>query len=384
MLISRLLRSLLRFLAMGIVPDEGGGAAPAPAVDVSPPAVDPPAAPEPAPPSAPADPFAGLKTALDTIGGDAADPSQAGQPRDAMGRFLPIDPNAAPVPLALVQPPAAQAPVAPVAPVPPAPKPGDIDLTPPDGMTDRAQARWAQLTERVKQVPELERRATEAATALDNVRRMVSDSGLAQDEFSDMLQMASLFKSNDPRSMQEALQQLDGLRADLAQRMGVEVAGVDLLAGHQDLKQKVDGMLLTREDALEIARLRGKGQQADQLTAEQREQQQHHQAIQQAAGSMEAALHKRAGTPGHEAKLKYIHGHFANPANLQSFVKTYQPQQWEAVLMTMYDAFTPQAPAQPPTPQPLRPGALRPGAQVQTGPVTAESAVSGAFDRLGL
>mgnify|MGYP000246292363 CR=1 FL=1 len=47
------------------------------------------------------------------------------------------------------------------------------------------------------------------------------------------------------------LGQLDGLRADLATRLGVDAPGVDVLAQHPDLKAKVDGMTLSREDALE-------------------------------------------------------------------------------------------------------------------------------------
>lgn len=251
-------------------------------------------------------------------------------------------------------------------------------------MSERAAQRWQQLTERAKLVPDLERRATEATQALDSVRQLVSNSGLAPNEFSDMLETARLAKSTNPQDAQAALQRLDAIRSDLAQRFGLEAPGVDPLAAHPDLKADVDGMLMTRERALEIARLRAGNQQAQQLTQEQSEQRQHQQAIQSAAASMDQALKARAGTPGHDAKVAYIVNHFQNPQNLQAFVKTYQPQQWQAVLMTMYDAFTPQpvaapAPAQPPVPQPLRSSAARAGAAVQTGPITADSAIRGAF-----
>jgi hypothetical protein len=378
MLTYRFFLSLLRFFSMGIVPDDGGGA---PAADPTPNAGnDAPAdeeyggalTPEPQPEAdKPYDLSASLNKVLDSVS------ETPGQPRDEMGRFAPVaaKPEAAPAP---ANPQAA-------APTPtPAPKTGD-DLTPPEGMSARAQERWSQLTERVKAIPELERRATEAATALESVRSMVSESGLAPQEFSEMLGMARLYKSTSPQEMRAAMQQLDGLRADLAMRLGVDAPGVDLLASHPDLKQKVEGMLLSRDDALEIARLRQGNQQAQAITTEQREIQQFQQTVQFAAAKLETTLAARAGTPGHEAKVAYIAKHFQNPANLQAFVKTYQPQQWEAVLLTMYEAYNPQPAApQTPTPQPLRPGAVRAGAPVHNGPVTAESAVSAAFDRLGL
>lgn len=382
MLVSRLLRSLLRFLSPGIVPDGGGGAPdPAPVVDSTPAP-----APAPAEPSASADTFAPLRDMIATIGAGEGAPT-GGQPRDPLGRFAPIDPNAAPAPAAVAPTPApapvaAKDPAQTPAPVPPAPKPGEVDLTPPEGMNERAAQRWQQLTERAKLVPDLERRATEASQALDSVRQLVSNSGLAPNEFSDMLETARLAKSTNPQEAQQALQRLDAIRSDLAQRFGLDAPGVDPLAAHPDLKNDVDGMLMTRERALEIARLRAGNQQHQQLTQEQAEQRNHAQAIQSAATSMDAALKSRAGTPGHDAKVGYIVGHFQNPANLQAFVKTYQPQQWQSVLMAMYDAFTPQAapaPAAPPVPQPLRPSAMRPGAAVQSGPITADSAIRGAF-----
>lgn len=364
MLVSRLLRSLLKFLSPGIVPDEGGGAAPAPApapaepteVDNTlPPVIETPApTPAPAPAEPEADPFAALTTALDKVGTPEVPPAPTPAPTAA--------PAAGPAPT-------------------PAPAPADVDLTPPEGMSDRAQQRWQQLTERAKLVPDLERRATEATTQLQSVRTMVNESGLSADEFTEMLQMASLFKRGDAK----ALEQLDGLRADLATRLGVEVAGVDPLAAHPDLKADVESMALTKERALEIVKHRNATKRADERAAGQNDLQQHRELIHSAAEQMNATLKAKAGTPGHEAKLKYIQAQFANPETLRTFVTTYQPQQWQAALLMMYDAFTPPVVAAPPPgPQPLRPGGRAAGAPVRVGPVTSESAVQGAFDKLGL
>lgn len=347
--------------------DEPGdtGATPAPADTAAPAAAPPPAAPEPtAAPAAPApspapaepvDPSKGIMDMLDKIG----------KPEEAP------KPTAAPAPAAA-----------------PAAKPGEkkdeFDYTPPEGMADRAKERWSSLTERAKQVPELERRATEATTALDSVRRMVNDSGVNAEEFGGILDLARLVKSTNAQEAQQALQRLDTIRAEIAGRLGIEVPGVDQLAAHPDLKAEVDAMTLTKERALEIAALRTKGRHADALTTDQREQVQFRQTVNDAATSMERTLATRAGTPGHQEKLNYIGSLFKDPAKLQTFVATYQPHQWEHALLSMYDAYQPPAPRAPAVPQPLRPGSTTAGTPSRSGPVTVESAVSGAFERLGL
>lgn len=386
MLVSRLLRSLLRFLSPGIVPDGGGAPAaePTPPADTgTPDAGAAPATPD-ATPAEPVDRLSGLQSALDSLTADpGAAPDQTpapGQPRDPQGRFAAASQAAAGV-AATPTPPQATA-----APVPAAPKPGEVDLTPPEGMNERSRQRWAQLTERVGQIPELERRATEATQALDSVRQMVSGAGLAPEEFTDMLETARLVKSANPQDAQAALQRLDAIRADLAQRFGLEAPGLDPLAAHQDLKADVDGMLMTRERALEIARLRAGNQQGQAVIQSQRELEQHQQLINQASAQMDAELQKLAGTPGHQEKLNYIGQHFKTGDNLQRFVQTYRPEQWAPTLLAMYHAYTPPTP-QPtaaPVPQPLRPGFGRAGAPVRQGPVTAEGAVMGAFERLGM
>lgn len=359
---------------------DAGGTGTAPATE---PVVDATAAPAAAPaaePAAPPEPFAGLSDALDAIG---ADPAAPAQPRVA-GKFASLGQRAAGVaaPAQAKAPAATPAPAA--GPMPPAPKPGELDLTPPEGMTERAGQRWAQLTERAKLVPQLEQRATEATTALDSVRRLVADSGLQSHEFTEMLEMSRLARSNTRQDAERALQMLDAQRAQLAGRLGIEVPGVDLLAGHPDLQADA-GVIMTRERALEIARLRDQNNQAGTTLQQQREHHQHVQTVNSAAASMAQTLESLAGTPGHDAKVNYIKQHLSNPQNMQAFVNTYEPPQWPQVMLAMYHAYTPPpVVATPAVPQPLRPGHGNHGAAVRGGPVTAESAVQNAFAAAGL
>jgi hypothetical protein len=369
MLVSRLLRSLLRFLSPGIVP-EGGGAPepdPAPVAEVTPPADTP--APEAAAPAAapaepakkdePADPFAGLNKVLEDMSADGA-------------KEKPPEPTPTPTPAPKA---AAQKPGE-----PPAAKTDDFDYTPPEGSTPRAKERWFQLAGRAKQVPELERKFTETSTQLEAVRGLVNDSGLSAQEFADFMETARLFKQGD----EKALQTLDNLRAELATRLGKEVPGVDLLAAHADLKADVESMTLTKERALEIARGRDAEKRLQGRDAEQTELGQIRTAVDTGKNDMATALQQRAGTPGHEAKMAYIGQYFADEAKRTQFVKTYEPKQWAAAALMLYDAYNPPAPAVLPGPQPLRPTGHRAGAPVQTGPVTPEGAVMRAFDRIGM
>lgn len=265
--------------------------------------------------------------------------------------------------------------------------PKALDLTPPEGITERSKTRWTALADQAKLVPDLERRATEAEAALTGVRELVAQSGLQPDEFQGMLQMGRLFKSADQGELRQALEQLDGLRADLATRLGVDAPGVDVLAQHADLKAKVDNMTLSREDALEIVRLRGTAAQANQATAATQEMQQFQQTVRAAATEMDATLAARAATPGHAEKVAFIKSQLADPKRIQEFVTTYQPHQWKAAVLMMYDAYTPPAPASavPNTPQPLRPGHVSAGTRVPNGkPVSSADAVANAFDAIGL
>lgn len=367
MLIQKLLR---RFF--NDEPGAAGGGSPAPAPEpIAASTAEAPAAPTEAPAAAPAEtaePFAGLSDLLDGVG----------------------TPEAAATPTAA---PAAQAPAAPAAPATPAAAPAPAkalaadDLTPPEGLGERAAARFTALAERVKTIPELERRATEASQQLDAVRSMVAESGLAPEEFRDALAIGRMFKSSNPQELQQALQRIETIRSDIATRLGADVPGVDLLSQHPDLKAQVDGLTLSREHALEIVRLRTENAAAQRTTQQATEFHQFQTTVHQAGQRIDAVLQQRAQTPGHEAKVAFIRTQLSDPVRQRQFVETYQPHQWEAAVLMMYDAYTPPAPAvapAPPAPQPLRPGVSGAGSRMPTAPRTAGDAVQGAFESLGL
>ena len=187
-------------------------------------------------------------------------------------------------------------------------------------------------------------------------RELVKSTGMSPQEFAQTLEFGRLVNSGDEKNLRVALEMIEGQRAMLYQKLGVEAPGVDLLQGHDDLKQAVDNMEITRERAVELAKYRkqqAEVQQRQQVEQQSVQQQQaFQQQVQQAAGAMEAYLQTRANEVDHPARMKVITEHFKNPANLQKFVSTYQPQQWAATIQMMYDNI--QVPRAASSPQPIR------------------------------
>ncbi|GAB3188582.1 hypothetical protein [Hydrogenophaga aquatica] len=191
---------------------------------------------------------------------------------------------------------------------------------------------------------------------INEFRELVKSTGMSAQEFAQTLEFGRLVSSGDEKNLRVALEMVESQRAMLYQKLGVEAPGVDLLQGHDDLKQAVDNMEITRERAVELAKYRKQQQEVQQRQQVERQtvqqQQEFQQQVQQAAQSMEAYLQTRAQEIDHPARMKVITDHFKNPANLQAFVSTYQPHQWAATIKMMYDNI--QVPRAAASPQPIR------------------------------
>lgn len=316
--------------------DLGGGASaietamdaigndPAP-VDDAPPADDPPADLAPAGDADEGKPASKLAAMLDELTDDPNAPKPEAKPEGEKPADKPAEPKAEDAPKA--------------------PEQEEAELL--EGVkSERGKERIKQVFAEKKQ---LEQDITE-------FRELVKSTGMSPQEFAQTLEFGRLINSGDEKNLRVALEMIEGQRAMLYQKLGVEAPGVDLLAGHDDLKTAVDNMEITRERAVELAKYRK--QQAEVTQRQQVEQQsvQQQQAFQQqvhqAAGAMEAYLQTRANEVDHPARMKVITEHFKNPANLQKFVSTYQPQQWAATIQMMYDNI--QVPRAAASPQPIR------------------------------
>lgn len=207
---------------------------------------------------------------------------------------------------------------------------------------------------------ELESKVAERDADIKEFREMVTSTGLAPQEFAQMLEVGRLIKSGDPQSLRAALGVIDGQREMLAKQLGIDLPGVDHLADFPDLKAAVDQGQMAPQFALETATLRRhqfaqqQAQQAQQ--ARQQDTEQFQQSLAQAGQTAEAVFKQYESNVDHPAKMKALGEKFKQPGYMQRFVTTYQPQQWPAVLQDLYENMAAPVPAPParPAPQPLR------------------------------
>lgn len=195
---------------------------------------------------------------------------------------------------------------------------------------------------------------------LGDFREMVRSTGMNAEEFAQSLEFGRLAKSDDPQQLAVALEMVEAQRAQLYQRLGREAPGVDLLQGHDDLRQAVDNMEISRERAVELASLRRNQQQQRQQQQVVRQAEQSNQefntGMQQASQAMEQYLSSRVNEADHPARMAALTAHFKDPARMQEFVSTYTtPKQMLAAVKFMYDNIrVAAAPTPPRRDQPIR------------------------------
>ena len=202
-------------------------------------------------------------------------------------------------------------------------------------------------------------------------RQLVNNTGMSPEQFAQTLEYGRLVNTGDEKNIRVAIEMIEAQRKDLYARLGVEAPGIDLLADQPDLKQSVDDMELTRERAVELAKLRRQQvkdtqrQQNDKQAQESQEQ--YAQTVQQAAATMDAYLNSRAGEADHTLRLKALTDHFGNPANMQSFVTKYKPELWLDTVRLLYDNVAVQRTPTLPGGQPIRSRPSVLGAATVTG-----------------
>lgn len=305
------------------------------------------------------------------------------------------DPNAKPAPAAE---PAGDTPAEGEGKEPPAEKPDtapDAPKTPEQEAEDlikemgvkseRGQDRIRSVFAKVK---ETEAKATALETDVNEFREMVTSTGMAPQEFAQMLEVGRLIKSNEPANLKAALELIDGQRAAIAKQLGVAVPGVDPLDDFPDLKAKVEAMEITPETALELAKYKRQEQtQQQSRQAEQRQQQgmqEFQQSITQAAQTAEAYFATRKHEADYPAKMARIHAYFKDPAKMQDFVQTYQPNQWFAQFKFMYDNMSVPQAAAARDPQPLRSRSVTTGSAAPNPNEPLSNRLMSHIDSLGI
>ncbi len=217
-----------------------------------------------------------------------------------------------------------------------------------------------------------ERRQVEGE--LQQIRGMFQATGMTPEELAQTFEFGSLVRSGEAADLHTALQMVEAQRASLCQKLGIELPGVDALADYPDLGQEVQQGTLSRARALEMATLRRQHQAIQQhvQTHEktQQDQVQFEIAVNQGKQSIATYLQQNAHKVDHAARIQAIQQHFAQPSNVQAFVQTYQPTQWEHAIKWMYEQIR-IAPAPRSTTMPLRSSSAalgQPGISGQSAP----------------
>jgi len=187
-------------------------------------------------------------------------------------------------------------------------------------------------------------KSKELETDIKEFRELVNSTGMSPQDFAQTLEFGRLVNSGKEQDIRVALEMVETQRTALYAKLGVEAPGIDLLAGHDDLKSQVDNLEITRAAAVELAKHRrnaGEQQQRQQVQQQtQQEQQQFVQTVNQASTAMEAYLETRKNEVDHLPRMKVLSDHFRDPAKMQHFVSTYRPDQWAATVKMMYDNVT--------------------------------------------
>lgn len=265
------------------------------------------------------------------------------QPRDPLGRFTfkdaagnAVDAQGNRAPTGAAAAPGAQP--APVASTPPAEPPMPEDpLAMPEGLQPKAQERFQKLANTNR---ELSAQLEQATGAVDYVQTQFNEHGVKQEQFEQAMSVVGMINRGDfqgaQRVLTEQLQQISLLS-------GQPMSTVDPLAAHPDLRQRVDGLLISEADALEIARHRQIGTMRDQATQRQQQEQQAQQQAQQQQAAEKQAVDK--GLAAIDAFCRQMQGvdldYQAIEAQLlpiiPELIKDIPPARWGAVIKLQYD-----------------------------------------------
>lgn len=236
----------------------------------------------------------------------------------------------------------------------------------PEGLNEKTQERFQKmvtsLKEQAEEIHTLRQTAEQMQQDMEGYREVIKYSGATPEEFNQLIQFSHLSKSGEPEQLKQALQILEGVRTQILTTLGEERPDFDPLDAYPDLKQQVDEFDITREAALELARLRAQ---------QQRAQQAQRQAMQPAGqeASAEASLEQRiqqgaqavqeAVAAWEAENIDYQAYHPKLMERAQEIAKNYPPEQWAETLKLYYDALKEaSAVRQPPqkkTTRPLRP-----------------------------
>jgi len=257
---------------------------------------------------------------------------------------------------------------------------------PKDAINDPIDARLkpetkARIESLVSTAKDLTAQLNTARADLNDLVASIQETRSSPEQYGQALDYLRMVNSGNPAELRKCLDFMQREVQALAMQLGVAAPGVDFLAEHADLQEKVRDGALSDEDAREIAagRARAKFETASGDAAARASQQQAAVATQRRAGAdaLNAWERETAGKdPSFAAKRETL------KVELTKQLPNFQPNQWASVAAMIYKSLA--APAPVPAPatrpvsgqnQPLR--ANNPAGGTTAAPKSLEDAIFG-------
>ena len=282
-------------------------------------------------PVAPSSMLEAIEQAMPHLSGDEPG-SVPGQPRDELGRFAPKD-GQQPAAEAAGEQQAQQA-----APTEkPAEEGADDLLKEPEGLAPKSSERFQKLANTVR---DLQQQVEQRDQAISYVKETFQNNGITAEQFDQAASVIGALNRGDLDTAEKILvEQLQ----QIAIAKGRPIGQLDPLSNFPDLRQAVDGLQITEEHALQLARARvmeqGQAQhrrqqveQQQRERAQQEQQQQAQQQVQSALTDIDAFTREMAAKdmdwPVIESKLL---------PRVQALLKDVPPSQWLNIVKTQYE-----------------------------------------------
>lgn len=211
---------------------------------------------------------------------------------------------------------------------------------PPDALNDPIPTDVSKKTqERMRTLIDTTRKAEAATTKMTEARdfllERIMDSTATPQQYETLLGLAKLVNSPDPAEKTKALNYFQRASAALARELGIAIPGVDLLADHADLKQRVDLGQLSRKDAEEMAALRNQQgaqeQNRQRAAAADRDKQQRAADVTNAKAALNTLEQTLKNDPNYAAKSKIL------IPMMQETFKNIHPSKWAETYQQNYN-----------------------------------------------
>ncbi len=227
---------------------------------------------------------------------------------------------------------------------------------------------------------EAEMQKAEAQTRAGYFQNMLDMTGLDKKDLARTMEYGRLVGKGDERSLEIALDMLEQQRDMICKKLGRTAPGIDLLSDFPELKRAVGNRELSMEHALKLAKYEReeRAKQVYQDNDMQRILKSENligslSDISRSCDNFFRRYEKEADYP---AKMRRIAAFFADPEQMNTFLKTVPPPMWFNQMKFMYENMAMPSPkSDNPPPQPLR------SRSVATGAVADNPNMSN-FDRI--